>query len=177
MPTASSPDAISVHDTPVEIYGPLQRLLQLTDDARAARLFASGAVREMVYHVLAGPQGGALRQMASFQSPLARLAEVTALMAQNLEEPLDVPQLAKRVGMSVTSLHRHFKSTTGSTPSTYYKRLRLHEARRLAVERTLNVGEAAAAVGYASVPHFSRDYKVMFGEPPLRNFVRLRSSE
>jgi AraC-like DNA-binding protein len=168
-------DAISVHETPPELYEPLARLLRMTRDARAARLFASGAVREMAYHVLASPQGSALRQLAGFHSQVARMDQATSLMAQNLERPLHVSQIAGGVGMSVTSLHRHFKSFTGSTPATYYKRLRLHEARRLGVSSTRNVTEAATAVGYVSVPHFSRDYKQMFGEAPLRDFARLRS--
>jgi AraC-like DNA-binding protein len=174
---AVTSDAVSVHDTPVEIYEPLQRLLRMTSDPRAAALFAASAVREIVYHVLASPQGGALRQMANFHSPLARVAQVTTLMAQHLADPLSVPQLAHRVGMSVTSMHRHFRSSTGTTPSTYYKRLRLHEARRLAVVQMLNVTEASGSVGYASVAHFSRDYKQLFGEPPLRNFARLRKPD
>lgn len=169
-------DAISVHETPPGLYEPLARLLRMTQDARAARLFAPGAVREMAYHVLVSPQGSALRQLAGFHSQVARMAQVAALMAQNLGRPLAASQLASGVGMSVTSLHRHFKSFTGSTPATYYKRLRLHEARRLGVAGALNVTEAATAVGYLSVPHFSRDYKQMFGEAPLRDFARLRPS-
>jgi AraC-like DNA-binding protein len=174
VPPSPSTDAVSVHQAPPEMYDPLRRLLLLTRDPRAARLFAAEAVREMTYHVLVSPHGAALRQLANFHSPLSQMAQATALMAQNLANPLEVPQIAERLGISVTTLHRYFRSATGTTPLTYYKRLRLHEARRLGVGMTLNVSEAAAAVGYASVAHFSRDYKLAFGKAPSRDFSLLR---
>lgn len=174
VPPTPSTDAVSVHHAPPEMYDPLRRLLLLTRDPRAARLFAAEAVREMTYHVLVSPHGAALRQVATFHSPLSQMAEATILMTQNLAHPLEVPQIANRLGISVTTLHRHFRSATGTTPLTYYKRLRLHEARRLGVGMTLNVTEAAAAVGYASVAHFSRDYKLAFGQPPSHDFSALR---
>ncbi|WP_442785311.1 helix-turn-helix domain-containing protein [Amycolatopsis sp. H20-H5] len=97
-------------------------------------------------------------------------------MTQNLDVPLTMAELASGAGMSVTSLHRHFKSATGTTPLIYYKRLRLHEARRQSIAESLSVTQAAAAVGYASVAHFSRDYKRMFGRSPLHDFSALRKS-
>jgi len=174
VPQAPSTEAVSVHHAPPEIYDPLRRLLVLTRDPQAARLFASDAMREMTYHVLVSPQGAALRQVATFHSPLSQMAQATALMVQNLATPLEVPEIANRLGISVTTLHRHFRAAVGTTPLTYYKRLRLHEARRLGVGMTLNVTEAAAAVGYASVAHFSRDYKLTFGQAPSRDFSLLR---
>lgn len=177
VPVTPAVDAVSVHQAPPEIYDPLRRLLLLTRDPRAARLFASDAVREMTYHVLVSPHGAALRQMATFHSPLSQMARATALMAQNLATPLDMPQLAGRLGISVTTLHRHFRSAAATTPLTYYKRLRLHEARRLGVGRAFNVTQAAAAVGYESVAHFSRDYKHAFGQTPSRDFSLLRDHD
>ncbi|MTD58418.1 AraC family transcriptional regulator [Amycolatopsis pithecellobii] len=175
VPPSPSTEAVSVHQAPAEIYDPLRRLLLLTRDPRAATLFASGTVREMAYHVLVSPHGGALRQMATSHSPLGQMAQATALMAQNLANPLEMSQLAGQLGISMTSLHRHFKSATGISPMTYYKRLRLHEARRLGAGGSFNVTEAAMAVGYASVAHFSRDYKRAFGQAPSHDFSLLRN--
>jgi AraC-like DNA-binding protein len=47
-----------------------------------------------------------------------------------------VEELARAVGMSVSSFHEHFKRVTSSSPLQYQKGLRLLEARRLLVAGT-----------------------------------------
>src|SRR5690606_26168943 len=71
---------------------------------------------------------------------------------------------------------KHFKELTSLTPGQYQKRLRLIEARRLMLYQGSTASNAAYAVGYESVPHFTRDYRQMFGAPPaqdIRNTERL----
>ena len=80
--------------------------------------------------------------------------------------------LARRVNMSVSSLHRHFKTVTGLSPLQYHKQLRLYEARRLMLTQQENATGAALAVGYESPTQFNREYKRMFGEPPHRDISR-----
>ena len=70
--------------------------------------------------------------------------------------------------MSATSLHRHFKAVTGYSPLAYQRYLRLIEARRLLLSGAALVTTTAFTVGYASASQFSREYKRMFGEPPVR---------
>jgi AraC-like DNA-binding protein len=52
--------------------------------------------------------------------------------------------------MGVSTLHRHFHELTDMSPIQYQKRLRLHEARRLMLEDSYEVGTAALDVGYES---------------------------
>ena len=61
------------------------------------------------------------------------------------------------------------------TPLQYQKQLRLLEARRLMVAEGANVETAAFRVGYESPSQFSRDYSRVFGGPPRRDVVALRS--
>lgn len=70
--------------------------------------------------------------------------------------------------MGISSLHRHFHDLTGMSPIQYQKHLRLHEARR----RLLNDD---ADVGYESATQFIREYRRLFGEPPLRDIKALRA--
>ncbi|WP_373294693.1 AraC family transcriptional regulator [Streptomyces albiflavescens] len=44
----------------------------------------------------------------------------------HLTEPLRIKEVADIAHMSTTSLHRHFKSATGTSPLQFQKRLRLH---------------------------------------------------
>ena len=39
----------------------------------------------------------------------------------------------------------------------------------------ISAGSAAFAVGYASVPQFTRDYRKIFGRPPVRDIKAARS--
>jgi AraC-like DNA-binding protein len=62
------------------------------------------------------------------------------------------------------------------SPIQYQKRLRLHEARRLMLEESYEVGTAALDVGYESSTQFIREYRRLFGEAPLRNVKALRAT-
>ncbi len=78
--------------------------------------------------------------------------------------------------MSVSSFYQHFKSVTALSPLQFQKRLRLQEARRLMLGEDLDATNAAYRVGYKDASHFSREYKSLFGAPPLRDVARLREA-
>ncbi len=50
--------------------------------------------------------------------------------------------------------------------------MRLIEARRLIRSEGASASSAAFAVGYESVPQFTRDYGRMFGLPPVKDRVK-----
>ena len=78
--------------------------------------------------------------------------------------------------MSVSSFHHHFKQVTAMSPLQFQKQLRLQEARRLMIGETLDATNAGFRVGYDDVSHFNRDYKRLFGAPPMRDVERLRTA-
>ena len=71
--------------------------------------------------------------------------------------------------MSPSSFHEHFRAITSLTPLQFQKQLRLIEARRLMLAEGASSSTAAFAVGYESVPQFTREYARMFGQPPVRD--------
>ena len=71
--------------------------------------------------------------------------------------------------MSLSTFHAHIRSFTSFTPLQYQKRLRLIEARRAMLAAGIAISTAASAVGYESVPQFTREYGRMFGSPPARD--------
>ena len=79
--------------------------------------------------------------------------------------------------MSVTSLHRHFRSVTSMTPIQYQKRLRLQAARARLMATQADVSEVGFAVGYDSPSQFSREYRRMFGKPPGQDGADLRANQ
>jgi AraC-like DNA-binding protein len=60
-------------------------------------------------------------------------------------------------------------------PLQYQKQLRLLEARRLMLNDSMDAIEAALKVGYESPSQFNREYKRLFGQPPLRDIKNVHN--
>ncbi|NWB96856.1 GlxA family transcriptional regulator [Pseudomonas gingeri] len=101
----------------------------------------------------------------SMSSPLR---EVLKLMDANLEEPLEMKQLAVYVGRSRRQVERLFKEQLGTTPQRYYMELRITEARRLLQHTELSQVEVLVACGFISPSHFSKCYSAYFGYRPSK---------
>ncbi len=76
--------------------------------------------------------------------------------------------------MSASSFHQHFRAVTSLSPLQFQKQLRLIEARRHMLSDGMSASSAAFAVGYESVPQFTREYGRMFGRPPVRDMRSAR---
>jgi AraC-like DNA-binding protein len=61
-------------------------------------------------------------------------------------------------------------------PLQFLKQIRLCEARRLIPGEDLDAASAGYRVGYNDASHFDREYKRLFGLPPLRDVERLRDA-
>jgi AraC-like DNA-binding protein len=64
---------------------------------------------------------------------------------------------------------------TASSPLQYLKRIRLDRARWLMAIDGHNASTAARAVGYESPSQFSREFKRLFGVPPVEEAERTRA--
>ena len=98
----------------------------------------------------------------------APLREVVKLMEANLEEPLELEQLAVYAGRSRRQLERLFKEQLGTTPQRYYLELRITEARRLLQHTELSQVDVLVACGFVSPSHFSKCYSAYFGYRPSK---------
>jgi AraC-like DNA-binding protein len=78
--------------------------------------------------------------------------------------------------MSVSGFHHHFKAVTAMSPLQFQKQLRLQEARRIMLGEHLDATSAGHRVGYDDASQFSREYKRVFGQPPMRDVERLRAA-
>lgn len=150
------------------------RLVRLLDTPDQYRTIGPLVVREMVYRLLASPQAGRLRHLATFGGHANRIARAVVRLSGRFDKPVRVEELAGELGMSASAFHAHFKAVTGMSPLQFHKQLRLQEARRLMLDVNLDAGEAGYRVGYDDRAHFSREYKRHFGQPPARDVERLR---
>lgn len=109
-------------------------------------------------------QRAPLRRLLTTAQP--KLAEVTELMEANIEEPIELEELASFVGISRRQLERLFLKHLNCTPSRYYLKLRLDRARQLLKQTTCSIIEVASICGFVSAPHFSRCYRKYIGISP-----------
>ncbi|AND70482.1 AraC family transcriptional regulator [Dyella thiooxydans] len=172
----STPIGKTVSDASVALLDAVLRLLLLLDDSAARPVLAPLAEQEILYHLLAGPEGGRMRHVTSSQGRLAQIGRAIAWIGKNFREHFSIDRLATEVGMSPSSLYDHFRAVTAMTPLQFQKQLRLQDARSLMLVEQIDVATAAFRVGYESVSQFSREYRRLFGEPPARDVARLRAS-
>jgi AraC-like DNA-binding protein len=166
-PAGPTPRGISSTPMSEELAGAVIRLLECLKTQLDSRMLGRQIVREIVYRVLCGEQGGALRALASRDDHFARIARVLRHIHAEYARPQSAEELARRAGMSIAGFHHHFKLVTASSPLQYLKRTRLDRARRLMAHDGYNAGTAARAVGYESQSQFSREFKRLFGVTPV----------
>lgn len=130
--------------------------------------------RELLFRLLSGPSGERLREIVRLGSPSQRIGRAIAWLRSNYAKRLSIERLAAHAGMGVSTLHRHFQEVTTMSPLQYQKQLRLHEARRLMLAEGAEASTSAFQVGYESTTQFNREYRRLFGQPPLRDVRALR---
>jgi AraC-like DNA-binding protein len=153
----------------------LHRLLDAS--AEEARFLRPLVTREIVFRLLKGEQGGRLRQIAVLGGHAHRIARALERLREDYDRPLRVEDVARELGMSVSGFHHHFKAVTAMSPLQFQKQMRLQEARRLMLGEDLDAASAGYRVGYSDASHFTREYKRLFGAPPMRDVERLREAE
>jgi AraC-like DNA-binding protein len=166
--------AIAVSPLDIHLLDAVVRLTRLLDAPAEARVLLPLYTREIIYRLLMGEQGGRLRHLAILGGYTPHIARAIERLRHDFDQPLGIEQMARELGMSVSGLRHHFKAVTGMSPSQFQKRLRLLEARRLLLGEDLDAKVAAYRVGYHDASHFNRDYKSLFGVPPMRDVQRLR---
>jgi AraC-like DNA-binding protein len=166
--------AVAVSRLDASLFDPVVRLVRLLDAPSDYAVLAPLVVREIVYRLLMGEQGDRLRQVAVIDGRVHRIAKAIEILGKERDKPLRVSDIARQLGVSVSGLHSQFKAVTGMSPLQFQKQLRLQEARRLLLAGEVDVARAGYRVGYDDPSHFSREYKRLFGEPPLRDLERLQ---
>ncbi len=174
-PVDATPLGISSSPMSEELGEAVIRLLECLKSPLDSRMLGRQTVREIVYRVLQGEQGGALRALASRDEHFSRIARALKHVHAEYARPLSVEELARKAGMSVAAFHHFFKLVTASSPLQYLKRIRLDQAKRLMAHDGYNAGTAARAVGYESASQFSREFKRLFGVTPVEEAEHTRA--
>jgi AraC-like DNA-binding protein len=165
---------VRVEPTDAEVTDAALRLLRLLNRPAAMPVLHAQLVREFHYWLLAGRHGPSVRRLGWPDSQAQNVARAVAVLRAEFAQSLPVARLAAMAGMSPSSFHAHFRAATSLSPLQFQKQLRLIEGRRMMLSEGVSVSSAAFAVGYESVPQFTREYGRMFGSPPMQDIRAAR---
>ncbi|WP_066653511.1 AraC family transcriptional regulator [Curtobacterium sp. MR_MD2014] len=149
------------------------RLVGLLDEPEDIPVLFPLVSREIVLRLLQTEQAPRITAALDGTGPSV-VAGATALLSDRMAERWSMVRLARELRVSESTLFARFKEATGMTPAQYLKRTRLGEARRRMVVHGDTAARAAAAVGFRSASHFSRDYREAYGRPPAADAVMVR---
>jgi AraC-like DNA-binding protein len=164
--------AMETHRADPGLLDAFRRYVALADSPADAKVLGPLVSKEIHYRLLVAPFGGMLRSLIRHDSHASAVARAIDHLRDHLGSAIAIPDLARQVGMSASSFHKHFKTITSTTPLQYQKELRLLEARRLLKAGGASVATAAFDVGYESPSQFSREYARKFGVPPSQDMAR-----
>lgn len=160
---------LSDHAT-VDELKTIRRIMELVERGTTNEYPYNLMVRELYYYVLSSQHGLSLRKLFTAGAQDYKIAKAIHYLKENYRRSdIEVEELAQMVFMAVPTFYRHFKEATSYSPLQYLKRLRLLEAKRLMLAENMSASAAGYEVGYISEQHFSRDYKKLFGRPPMQD--------
>jgi transcriptional regulator GlxA family with amidase domain len=144
------------------------------------RITCSGAMAsfDLILHLMAQSHGAALvleveqlfmaravsNTMPAGSGRLRLSRAAVAVMQENLETPLSMPDVARHMRCSQRKLEQTVRADFGTTPQQLYKGLRLNFARRLAETTDLPLAEVALRSGYRDASAMTRAFRQHFGQ-------------
>ena len=150
------------------------RLVDLLEQPESEREVLSQIImKEIYYRILTGPLGNQIRLINTRGTQSNQISEAINIFKNNYKDKINIEDIAQNVNMVPSSFYRNFKRITKISPLQYLKQLRLYEAQRLMLSEGYDAASVSYMVGYESPTQFSREYKKLFGEPPLRNIRQL----
>lgn len=169
--------ALDVSPLDMGLLETMVRLVRLVEAPPAeARVLLPLVTREIVFRLLAGDQNVRLRNIAVLGGHTEGVARAIERLRKDYDKPQRIDCLAREIGMSPSVFHEHFKAVTAMSPLQFLKHLRLQEARRLLLDGDVDAATAGYRVGYEDPSQFSKEYKRLFGDPPMRDVERVRQA-
>lgn len=160
------------------------RLRRIADEIRQtpyrgamASLYAEGKLYELLAE--------AFTILGAQNEPQARINErdrkaamaAYDLIRENLTTPLQIEDVARRVGLSQRRLSEMYRDLFGASPFQCLIQWRLEAARDLLDQGELSVKQVAYSMGYAHVSSFSQAFVRQFGYPPRSRRRIVKKSE
>jgi AraC-like DNA-binding protein len=119
----------------------------------------------------------ALREQTKAQAAIGRIpydraTQAREILDRNLIDPPRALDLARQVGVNLTTLQANFKAAFGTTIFGYVRKQRLDMGRILITENGLRIADAGLKVGFSNAAAFTAAYRKHFGRPPTGDVKR-----
>lgn len=131
--------------------------------APAQKIWFASKATELAALSFFQPNGEELFCSRAKRAGRERVDQAQAILREALHEPPSLEELSRKVGCSHYYLSRLFSQETGMTIQQYLRQIRLERAAELLRTGKCNVTEAAFAVGYSSLSHFSAAFHELHG--------------
>lgn len=136
-------------------------------------LFVNGLLESLTIHLLRHyAETHSTRTHKPAQLPAWKLRKALDHMETHLAKPFDLDFLAGLCGMSRFHFSRSFHNTMGQTPSRWFVRQRVEQAKKLLCQSDKSIIEIALTIGYESPSHFAQVFRRETGVSP-RDYRKL----
>ena len=141
-------------------------MLELIGKAHGESL-AGEIADQMMHHRIRPGNSPQRRTMGHGKDTLVPIVrETITLIERHIAEPLHVPEIAAKMGVSQRQMERQFKQNMGCTIVQFSLLLRLQHARVLLISTDLSVREIATASGFNTLSHFAYSFGKCFNRRP-----------
>jgi AraC-like DNA-binding protein len=122
-------------------------------------------VQELLLHLLEFDPNNQLKNLL-FSIYTGQKADLEFILNTFYLKPLNLDELAKLSGRSLSAFKREFQELFGQSPGHWIKDKKLEHAAFLIKNKMGNVEEVAETIGYESVSHFIKSFKEKYGHTP-----------
>jgi AraC-type DNA-binding domain-containing proteins len=147
------------------IFGVITDIRQCKYEGLTRRIYLESKIFELIAFLYQDSTVPAHSTGLSTQDRI-RMEEAAMIIANNLDQPFTIIQLAKHVGVNQTKLKNDFKLAYGNTIFGYLQDLRMKEAKRYLLDTTLSIQEISMRLGYQNMSNFSIAFKKSMGYSP-----------
>lgn len=120
----------------------------------------------MLRHIYDGSDEKKLRTPVAISNENEIVEKALRYIQDNIYSKITVSLVAKHVNVSTTYLATLFKKCLATSPSKHISRIKLEESKVLIKKGDLNFTEISEKLHFATVHHFSRNFKMEFGIAP-----------
>lgn len=157
-------------DEPVWRCG-LRPALIAAFDHLTGDFFAGRATADLLAartHLLLAELRDAARAQAAGPRREDLIAVARARLEERPEQPLDLRQLARGLGLGYDRFRKLFTAAVGMPPARYRMLARVDRAKAMLAEGRLPLVEIARQLGYCDQYFFSRQFRAVAGTTPMR---------
>jgi AraC-like DNA-binding protein len=109
-----------------------------------------------------------LSSSAAVKNTPEYIVKALRYLSEHINENPTVAMLSELSSVSEVYFRKQFKKYVGATPIEYRNSLRLDRARAYLEYGEISVQEISDMLGYATVSHFIKEFRIRYGCPPLQ---------